>query len=231
MSAKFAITKNISINKDWWDFFESTKLQEKITSICIQLEDVYLISTTFPTIENIFKSLEYTSPNNIKVIIIGQDPYHGDDEATGLSFHVNNHVKKPPSLKNIYKEIALEYNINLAEKQINLEDWAQQGVLLLNSILTVEKDKPGSHKFLNWEEITTEIIQLLSIKSEKKVYLLWGKYSENKKIHINEDTNLVLTSSHPSPFSAHRGFLGNNHFIKTNEYLVNHNIQQINWFK
>lgn len=182
----------------------------------------------YPEEKNIFKAFELTSLENTKVVIIGQDPYHGKGEAMGLSFSVPKGIKVPPSLKNIYKELNIEYG----EKERvdgDLTHWAEQGVLLINSVLTVEKDLPASHKKIGWQTFTDTIIKEISNKKENVVFLLFGQYAESKRNLIDENKHLVIVTPHPSPFSARKGFFGSNCFKKTNEYLKNNNIEQVLW--
>lgn len=182
----------------------------------------------YPEEKNIFKAFELTSLENTKVVIIGQDPYHGKGEAMGLSFSVPTTVKVPPSLKNMYKELNIEYG----EKERtsgDLTSWANQGVLLINSVLTVEKDSPASHKKIGWQKFTDTIIKEISNQKENVVFLLFGQYAESKKELIDENKHLIIITPHPSPFSARKGFFGSDCFKRTNKYLVEKNKQEINW--
>lgn len=184
--------------------------------------------TIFPPENQIFKAFELSSFTKTKVVIVGQDPYHNDYQAHGLSFSVPDGIKTPPSLVNIYKELQSDLNIN-PNISGNLERWAKQGVLLLNSSLTVEKNSPGSHAKTPWVEFTESVIHLLSNHKQNLVFILWGAHAQQKSELIDADKHLVLTASHPSPFSAHKGFFGCKHFSKTNEYLKINDLQQINW--
>jgi uracil-DNA glycosylase len=177
----------------------------------------------YPNPENHFNAFEKTPFEKVKVVILGQDPYHGEGQAHGLSFSVPNGVTPPPSLKNIFKELNNDCQIN--NTLTNLTPWAEQGVLLLNSVLSVEKNKAGSHANQGWEVLTDKVIKLLSDKKEKLVFLLWGAYAQKKAILIDSNKHLILKSVHPSPLSAYRGFFGCKHFSKTNHYLQ----QPINW--
>lgn len=182
----------------------------------------------FPHSDNWFKAFDLTPFNEVKVVILGQDPYHGDNQAQGLSFSVPDDIKIPPSLRNIYQEL----NSDLAippNKSGNLERWATQGVLLLNSVLTVEKHTPGSHTNSGWVNFTDGVISILSEQKTNLIFLLWGAYAHKKANLIDPEKHLILTATHPSPFSAHKGFFGCKHFSKTNEYLKIHNQQIINW--
>ena len=182
----------------------------------------------FPPVKKIFSSLNVTSLSDIKVIILGQDPYHRKGQADGLSFSVKRGQKLPPSLRNIYKEVEDNFNLKKDISNGSLFPWANQGVLLLNSILTVEEGLPGSHSNMGWEEFTDKIIFEIN-KKKNLVFMLWGTYAKKKGLLIDRSKHLVLESSHPSPLSAYRGFLGNKHFLKCNDYLRNHHIDEIDW--
>ncbi|WP_323847931.1 MAG: uracil-DNA glycosylase [Phytoplasma sp.] len=179
----------------------------------------------FPPFANIFEALRLTPYQNIKVVILGQDPYFNINQAHGLSFSVLNN-QTPSSLKNIFKE--LKNDLNLISYNNNLTSWALEGVLLLNSILTVEEGKPLSHQNIGWEEFTKNIFKFLYQK-DKIVYILWGKFAQGYTKYINLDKNYILKSAHPSPFSAYKGFFGNNFFSKTNFYLIKNKIAPIDW--
>ena len=182
----------------------------------------------YPNGADYFKALNLTPPENVKVVILGQDPYHAPGQAHGLSFSVPAHMPLPPSLKNIFREIqdSLE---TPALQTGNLEPWAEQGVLLLNAVLTVEAHTPGAHKGKGWETFTDTVISNISAQREGVVFMLWGRYAQRKKNLINTARHLVLEAPHPSPLSAHRGFLGCNHFKKANDYLVSQNKMPIMW--
>ena len=173
-------------------------------------------------------ALDITDYNDVKVVILGQDPYHGIGEANGLAFSVNDGVKIPPSLKNIYKELHDDLGVEIPNTG-NLESWAKEGVLLLNSVLTVEKDKPASHKNIGWETFTDSIIKKLNERDKPIVFILWGNFAKSKKELITNPKHLVLTSSHPSPFSVNYGFFGSKPFSKTNEFLRRNGIKEIDW--
>lgn len=182
----------------------------------------------YPKGENIFKAFELTPFDNVKVVILGQDPYHGPDQAHGLCFSVQEGINKPPSLLNIFKEIERDLKIPI-NKHGCLESWAKQGVLLLNSVLTVQQGMAASHQGKGWERFTDKVIEVINAKHEGVVFLLWGSYAQKKGAFIDRNKHLVLTSVHPSPLSAHRGFIGNGHFSKTNQYLSQHGKMPINW--
>ena len=182
----------------------------------------------FPPVNMWYRALSL-EPEKIKVVIIGQDPYHNEGQAHGLSFSVPKGVKIPPSLKNIFTEIEKEFNVKMAKNNGDLTPWLEQGVMLINSILTVEKNLPASHHDFGWEIFTDKIIAKISSETNGVVFMLWGTYAQKKKNLIDENKHLVLTSPHPSPFSAHKGFLGNNHFKLANSYLSKNGKQEIKW--
>lgn len=182
----------------------------------------------YPPPKCIFRSFEMCPFDAVKVVILGQDPYHGKGQANGLSFSVNEGVKLPPSLQNIFKEIEADTGESV-ERNGNLDRWAKQGVLLLNATLTVAHAQAGSHQHQGWEEFTDSVIQLLSDKKSNLVFMLWGRYAQEKGAKIDDTKHLVLKSAHPSPFSAYSGFFGNKHFSKANAYLAAHNKKPIDW--
>ena len=184
--------------------------------------------TCYPLYENIFNALKLTPYENVKVVIIGQDPYHGEGEAHGLSFSVQDGVKFPPSLQNIFKELYNDLGI-INNKSGNLSKWAIQGVLLLNSILSVRKDSPLSHKDLGWQLLTDHIIKLINLKDTPVVFILWGSYARSKKEFITNKKHLIIESVHPSPLSASRGFFGSKPFSRTNEFLKKNNLGSIDF--
>lgn len=192
------------------------------------LEQKVAGKTIFPPGPLIFNALNSTPLAQVKVVILGQDPYHGPGQAHGLSFSVPPGVPAPPSLKNIFKE--LERDLGLAPPRHGcLESWAGQGVLLLNAVLTVEQSLAGSHARRGWERLTSRIIEVLNEQCEHLVFMLWGAYAQKKGAQIDASRHLVLTSAHPSPLSAHRGFIGNGHFSKANAYLQEHGRNPIDW--
>lgn len=193
------------------------------------LESEYQEKIVFPPRKEIFRALELCSWNNLKIVIIGQDPYHGLSQAHGLCFSVNDGVKFPPSLRNIF--IELEKDLNCSNPiSGNLEHWAHQGVLLLNATLTVEEAKAGSHQNRGWETFTDKIIEKISNQKEKIVFLLWGGFAQKKEKLIDSNKHFILKTGHPSPLSANKGhWFGNKHFSKTNEILKNLNKQEIKW--
>ncbi|HAP92780.1 MAG TPA: uracil-DNA glycosylase [Gammaproteobacteria bacterium] len=184
--------------------------------------------TIYPPKDQIFNAFDLSSFENTKVIILGQDPYHNEGQAHGLSFSVPKGVSIPPSLRNIYQELLSDLDITPSQSG-NLTHWASQGVLLLNSVLTVEKNSPGSHAKSGWVDFTDTVIDILNEKKQNLVFLLWGAYAQKKTELIDQNKHLVLTAAHPSPFSAHKGFFGCKHFSQTNDYLKMHNQQTIDW--
>ncbi|MBP6455968.1 MAG: uracil-DNA glycosylase [Chitinophagaceae bacterium] len=181
----------------------------------------------FPAQEHIFNAFEYCSFDKTSVLILGQDPYHNFGQANGLSFSVPKNITIPPSLKNIFNEIKMDLNIENTSG--DLSNWAEQGVLLLNATLTVEANKPNSHSKIGWQHFTDEIINILNEKKENFVFILWGNFAIEKSKFINEKKHLILSSPHPSPFSAYKGFLGNQHFSKCNDYLIKNGKSKIDW--
>lgn len=192
------------------------------------IEHEYQTKTIYPTQNNIFNALKLTPYSNTKVVIVGQDPYHGENQAHGLSFSVQKGVTLPPSLKNIYKEIYDDLGIE-EPNYGDLTKWAKEGVLLLNSSLTVIKDMPNSHKDIGWSNLTDYIIKVLNQKEEPVVFILWGNFAKSKKQFITNKKHLILESTHPSPFSASSGFFGSHPFSKTNAFLDAHGLEPINW--
>ena len=182
----------------------------------------------YPKGKDIFNAFNYTSFNRVKVVILGQDPYHGMGQAHGLSFSVPDGVKQPPSLKNIFKEIASDLNLPLPETG-NLSPWAKQGVLLLNATLSVRVKQAGSHQKKGWEEFTDSVIQNISQKKEGVIFLLWGRFAQDKAELIDKNKHHILTAPHPSPFSVYRGFFGCKHFSKTNKLLAEQGLKEIDW--
>lgn len=183
----------------------------------------------FPPGPKIFEAFNLTGFNEVKVVVLGQDPYHGTGQAHGLCFSVNQGIAIPPSLQNIYKELNTDIPGFIIPAHGNLTHWAKQGVLLLNATLTVEKDKAGSHQGKGWEQFTDKVISLLSEQKENLVFLLWGKFAQSKAPLINQQKHLVLMAAHPSPFSAYNGFFGCKHFSKTNQFLAAKGLTEIHW--
>ena len=188
----------------------------------------YKTQTIYPNMNNIFNALKYTDYKDVKVVILGQDPYHQPNQAHGLCFSVLKGINPPPSLQNMYKEIHAEYGYPIPAHG-ELTYWAKQGVLMMNTVLTVRESQPNSHKGMGWEIFTDNVITLLNQRPEPMVFLLWGANARAKKKIITNPNHLVLESAHPSPLSAYNGFFGNGHFKKANEFLKSKGIQEIDW--
>ncbi len=217
-------------NQSWETLLASEFQKPYFVELMQKVEQEYATTTCFPPKELIFSAFEQFDFQDTKVVIIGQDPYHGTGEANGLCFSVNDGVAIPPSLKNIFTEINSEYDRILFPTSGNLERWAKQGVLLLNAGLTVRKDEANSHKYLKWNVFTDAVIDLINQKSENVVFLLWGSFAQKKGKLIDREKHLVLESGHPSPLSANRGmWFGNNHFKLTNAYLREKGKEEIEW--
>jgi len=218
----------VKIDPSWLevlnDEFEKPYFEDLIQFV----KKEYTSGKIYPEGKNIFRAFELCHFEDVKVVILGQDPYHGPKQANGLSFSVNDGMALPPSLQNIYKEIESDLNVKMPKKG-NLDGWAKQGVLLLNATLTVRANTPGSHQHKGWEEFTDAVIQAISDKKEHIVFLLWGRYAQEKGKIIDRSKHCVLTAPHPSPFSAHQGFLGCKHFSKTNKYLESVGEKPIDW--
>lgn len=212
-----------------WDQVLSLEYEkEYFKKLISYIDNEYKVKIVYPKKSEIFNAFRYTSYDDVKVVILGQDPYHGPNQAEGLSFSVSNQVLKPPSLQNIFKELETDLNIPFP-KSNSLKPWAKQGVLLLNAVLTVEEHKPTSHKDKGWEIFTDDIIKILNEKQEPIVFILWGAYARNKKKLITNKKHLIIESAHPSPFSARNGFFGSKPFSKTNKFLRENGIKEIDW--
>ena len=218
---------SINLKTNWSKVLENPEIKSDLDNILSKLDVLYQTKTIFPKKEDIFKCFNYFNVNQTKVVIIGQDPYYLPNQAIGLSFSVNDSTPLPKSLVNIFNELSNDLNIKRTNS--NLSDWAAQGVLLLNGSLTVEAFKPMSHSYLNWSKITDFVIKYLNQNNKNVVYILWGNYAIKKADFIDKTNNLVLTSSHPSPLSAHVSFFGSKPFSKTNDYLIKHNLKPIKW--
>ena len=216
------------IGNDWDEKLKIIWESEGFKKFYKIIENEYATKTIFPPKNYVFNALKLTPFSNTKVVIVGQDPYHGEGEAHGLSFSVQEGIKIPPSLQNIYKELESDLGIKPSSKG-DLTKWAKEGVLLLNAVLTVEKDKPASHRNLGWELLTDYIIKVLNTKEEPVVFILWGNFAKEKAKLITNPHHLILTSPHPSPFSARYGFFGSHPFSKTNQFLKEHNLKEIDW--
>lgn len=216
------------ITKNWYELLKPELTSQQFKNLQDFLTEEYNTKKIYPTPENVFNALNLVKYNDVKVVIIGQDPYHQPGQAHGLSFSVQNGIKLPPSLVNIYKEIEDEIGKKSCTNG-DLTAWAKQGVLLLNSVLTVRDSQPNSHKNMGWEKITSRVVELLSKREKPVVFLLWGANAIAIGKNIDRSKHLVLTCAHPSPLSAYNGFFGCNHFVKVNEFLIKNNETPIEW--
>ena len=216
------------IGNDWDNVLKNEYEKDYFKNLLEFLKQEYKEKTIYPKQNEVFNAFRYTDFNNVKVVILGQDPYHGPNQAEGLSFSVSNEVLKPPSLQNIFKELESDLGIQFPEHN-SLKPWARQGVLLLNAVLTVEEHKPTSHKDKGWETFTDDIIKIINTKKDPVVFILWGAYARNKKSLITNPNHLIIESAHPSPFSARNGFFGSKPFSRTNKFLKDHGIEKIDW--
>lgn len=218
----------VKIDPSWKKLLNSEFEKEYFLNLAEYIKNEYSSNTIYPAGPMIFNAFNQTPFDKVRVVILGQDPYHGPGQAHGLSFSVQDGVSFPPSLKNIFKELKSDLDVELPETG-NLTKWADQGVFLLNSVLTVRKSNPGSLAKKGWETFTDSVIKILSDKKDNLVFLLWGNYAISKENLIDEKRHLILKAPHPSPFSADRGFFGCKHFSKTNVYLSKNNISPIKW--
>lgn len=218
----------ISFNNQW-DYLLGKEFQkEYYKKLKLFLFEEYKTKTIYPSMNDIFNSLKLCDYDDVKVVILGQDPYHGEGQAHGLSFSVQDGVEQPPSLKNIFKEIENDLGIQMS-KSGNLTPWEKEGVLLLNTVLTVRKDQANSHKGKGWEIFTDKIIEILNNREKPMAFILWGNNAKTKQKLITNKKHLVLCAPHPSPLSAYNGFFGCKHFSKVNNFLKENNISEINW--
>lgn len=218
----------VNIGNSWDILLKGEFEKEYYLKLRQFLKKEYASYTIYPNMFDIFNALKYTPYEDVKVVILGQDPYHGPNQAHGLCFSVKKGIEPPPSLKNIFKEIESDLGLKMSGSG-ELTEWAKQGVLLLNTVLTVRASQPNSHKGMGWEILTDKIISLLNERNEPIVFLLWGANARSKKKLITNPHHLVLETVHPSPLSAYNGFFGCKHFSKTNEFLKNNYQKQINW--
>ena len=216
------------IGNSWDEILKDEYQKDYFKNIDMFVNKEYREKTIFPPKSNILRAFKLTDYDNVKVVILGQDPYHGINEANGLAFSVSKGVRLPPSLQNIYKELYNDLGITVSTNG-DLEKWAREGVLLLNSVFTVEKDKPASHKNIGWEQFSDEVIKKVNEKNTPVVFILWGSFAKSKAKYITNPIHLVITSPHPSPFSAYSGFFGSKPFSRTNEFLRKNNIKEIDW--
>ena len=219
---------DVKIEASWKELLNDEFEKDYFKQLTDFVRDEYTSQTIFPPAAKIFNAFDLCPVESTRVVILGQDPYHGPGQAHGLCFSVNDGVKIPPSLVNIYKEIHADLDKPIPQSG-NLERWAKQGVLLLNATLTVRAHQAGSHQKKGWEEFTDSVIKTIAQERENIVFLLWGAYAIKKSALIDKSKHLILTSPHPSPLSAHRGFLGNKHFSKANEYLAEKGLNEIDW--
>ena len=212
-----------------WDIVLKDEIKkEYFENLMNFIKKEYKTKTIYPKENEVFNAFRYTDFENVKVVILGQDPSHGPNQAEGLSFSVSDKVLKPPSLKNIFKELESDLSIPFPEHN-SLKPWAKQGVLLLNAVLTVEEHKPTSHKGMGWETFTDSVIKKINEKEKPVVFILWGAYAREKKKLITNPNHLIIESAHPSPFSARNGFFGSKPFSKTNSFLKRNGIREIDW--
>ena len=216
------------VNNEWLSIFKSEINKKYFKFIIEELESCAEENILCPSPKNIFKAFKKTSFSNLKIVIVGQDPYHGRGQANGLSFAVNNDQITPPSLKNIFNEVENDLKIRTNTKK-NLESWADQGVLMLNSSLSVKSGKPNSHQNLGWNKFTDKILKHISGNKNNVVFFLWGNFAKQKQQLIDKNKHLILSSSHPSPLSSYISFNGCKHFSKSNKYLKQNNLNEINW--
>ena len=216
------------IGNDWDIYLKEEYNKDYFKKLIDFVNKEYKEKTIYPPKNEIFNALRHTPYKDVKVVILGQDPYHGEHQAEGLSFSVKNGIRKPPSLQNIFKELNDDLRIPFPETS-SLIPWADQGVLLLNAVLTVEANMAASHKDKGWEIFTDKIIELLDKKEEPIVFILWGSFARNKKMLITNKNHYIVESAHPSPLSAYNGFFGSKPFSKTNNFLISKGLKPINW--
>ncbi len=221
--------QDIKLEKSWKRGLRGFLGSEKFKSLTEFVRNEYLTQTIYPKPKDLFSAFDLTPFDDVKVVILGQDPYHNPGQAHGLCFSVQKGITPPPSLKNIYKEIESDLGIKKDFDNGFLEDWTKQGVLLINSVLSVRKNSAGSHAKKGWEDFTDEVIKKLSDEKEHVVFLLWGNYAKQKGQIIDRNKHLVLEAAHPSPLSAYNGFFGCKHFSETNEYLKKKGKKEISW--
>ena len=218
----------MQFNNDWKTFLDDELGQPYYLDLMQKVELEYINNTVYPEYKNILRAFNLLTPNEVKVVIIGQDPYHGENQANGLAFSVSKHVGIPPSLRNIYKELVDDIGCGYPLNG-DLTQWAEEGVLLINSVLTVIANQANSHQKLGWDSFTNSIIQKLSSKYDNIVFILWGATSAKKVSLINQEKHLILKSPHPSPLSAYRGFFGSKPFSSANNYLERNGRGEIKW--
>ena len=221
---------DVKIHESWKKHLEAEFGKEYFQKLVEFVKGEYKTKMVYPKAKDIFSAFEFCHFDDVKVVILGQDPYHGQNQANGLCFSVSDGIAVPPSLQNIYKEIYENFGLKgPLPTSGDLSHWARQGVLLLNATLTVVASQAGSHQKKGWEEFTDAVIRAVSDQKENVVFLLWGRYAQQKGLIIDREKHLVLESAHPSPFSAYSGFFGNRHFVKTNEYLKERGKPEVQW--
>ncbi len=220
---------SVEINSGWEKPLSKELEEPYFKELTDFVNKEYKNEIVYPSRKNIFRAFDLCSFDNTKVVILGQDPYHGKGQANGLCFAVSKDVTVPPSLRNIFKEIESDFGNPLVHKDGDLSHWAEQGVLLLNATLTVRANVAGSHQGYGWEHFTDAVVRALSKEREHIVFLLWGNYARQKGEHIDRMKHLVLETTHPSPFSVYNGFFGCKHFSKANEYLKRHKKDEVRW--
>lgn len=216
------------IGNDWDEILKEELKKDYFIKLMNNIRKEYKEKTIFPRKDQVFNAFRYTPYKDVKVVILGQDPYHGVGEAEGLSFSVPMDIRKPPSLVNIFKELQDDMNLPIPSHG-SLHSWAREGVLLLNAVLTVIKDHAASHQGMGWETFTDNVIKLINEKETPVVFILWGRYARSKKKLITNPIHFIIESAHPSPLSAYNGFFGSKPFSKTNNYLISKGIKPINW--
>lgn len=219
----------VKIEESWKEKLQGEFAQDYFKQLTAFVKDAYKEGTVYPAPKNIFRAFDLCPFDKVKVVILGQDPYHGPGQANGLCFAVGEGVPLPPSLQNIYKEIESDLGTPLEHRSGDLTRWAEQGVLLLNATLTVRASAAGSHQGRGWEQFTDAVIKALSEEREHLVFILWGNYAKKKGAHIDRTKHLVIESAHPSPLSAYNGFLGSKPFSKANDYLIAQGKRPIDW--
>ncbi len=216
------------IHPGWHELIHSPALQAALADLDAALQQQAARHTIYPPPPTIFHALSYCAPADVRVVILGQDPYHGAGEACGMAFSVPRGIRVPPSLRNVYKELEADLGIPVA-RHGDLSSWARQGVLLLNTVMTVEADQAGSHRKLGWQGVTDALIQALSDASGSRCFLLWGKDAAAKQALLDARRHHILLAPHPSPLAAHRGFFGSRHFSASNAFLLEHGVPAIDW--
>ncbi len=219
---------DVNIGQEWRDLLGGEFEKEYFKQLMNFVNSEYKEQTVYPEYSNIFRAFDKCPPNGVKVVIIGQDPYHGEGQANGLCFSVADGVPHPPSLRNIFKEVDSDLGIS-TPKSGNLDRWAEQGVLLLNSVFTVRQSSAGSHAGKGWETFTDAVVRVVAQQNKDVVYMLWGAYAQKKGAFVDSTENCILKSVHPSPLSSYRGFFGCKHFSKANEYLQSRGLVPVVW--